>query len=154
MRKKMNKWKNLSKLKKVTMVLSIFLLITIVTATIITYFGQINTKLTVKQSIMIDNHLADNPISHNLKVQSGDSVSIKHTFTNLAKTCDANISVITTGLVDGLTLKFYDDDGSLITFPLRLDANTKMKFTMEYYADINLVGDDYTISSYFSASDI
>lgn len=136
--KKIEKLKNLKKLTKVAIVLTIFLTATIVTAGLISYFAEIQTELDIETSVTIDNHVYTDPIIHNLELQSGNSISVTHTVRNRAKTCNVMINQITTGLIEGVTLRYYDEDSSRITFPFRLNASSAVVFTMIYHADINL----------------
>jgi len=150
----MKKLKNIKKLTKVSIVLSMLLIATIATATLIIYFGEIDTELDIKQSVTIDNKAYDKPIKINLKLQTGDSISITHMFRNEAKTCNVMINQITSGLIEGITLDFYDNDNNLIAFPFRLNANSQVEITMTYHADINLKTQKAKILTRFSVSEI
>lgn len=152
--KKIEKLKNLKKLSKVAIVLTIFLIATVVTATLISYFGEIETDLDIETSVTIDNHSYNKPIKHNFKLQTGDSISVTHTFRNRAKTCNVMINQTTSGLIEGVTLLFYDENNSLITIPFRLNASSSMIITMIYHADINLKTQKVKIISKFSVSEI
>lgn len=150
----MKKLRNLKKLTKVAIVLTIFLISTIVTASLISYFGEIETELDIKTSITIDNKPYDKPIKHNLKLQTGDSINVNHTFSNKAKTCDVLINETTSGLIEGVTLNFYNEDYSLITFPFGLNASSSINITMSYHADINLKSQKIKILTRFSVSEV
>lgn len=152
--RKIEKLKNFKKLTKIAIVLSIFLISTIVIASLILYFGEIETELDIETSVTIDNHSYNKPIKHNFKLQSGDSISVIHTFRNKAKTCNVMINETTSGLVEGITLMFYSENNSLITIPFRLDANSSMKIIMVYHADINLKSQKVKIITKFSVSEI
>lgn len=146
----MRKMKNINKLMKVTMVLSILLIATVVTANLMTYFGQVDTELNIKQSVTIDNKPYNVPIKCTLELQTGDSINITHMFSNDAKMCNVTINQTTSGLVTGLTLDFYDKDSNLIIFPFRLNASSNMEITMIYTTDINLESQKIKITTRFS----
>ena len=141
-------------LMKVSIVLFLILTATIVTATLIIYFGEIDTKIDIKQSVTIDNKPYNKPIKHNVVLQSGDSISFNHIFRNRAKTCHVSISQTTSGLITGLTLRIYDKHDNLITFPFRLNASSNMEIIMTYSADINLEPQKVKIVTRFSVKEL
>lgn len=150
----MKKFRNLKKLSKVAIVLSILLIATVVTATLIVYFGKVDTELNIETAITIDNQSYHIPFKHKLHLYSGDSTNITHTIYNKAKTCNVMINQTTSGLFEGVTLLIYDSDDSLITFPFRLNASSTMKITMVYHADVNLESQKVKITTLFSASGV
>lgn len=150
----MKKWRNIRKLSKVAIVLTTLLIATVVTATLIVYFGEVDTELDIKQSVTIDNKSHNEPINHKVKLQSGDSISFTHKFHNKAKTCDVLINHTTSGLIEGLTLRFYDKHDNLITFPFRLNASSNMRITMTFHADVNLESQKVKITTLFSVSEV
>jgi len=149
--KKLEKLRTMKKLTKVAIVLSIFLISTIATATLFLYFGEIETEVNIKQCVTIDNVSFDKSIKHKIDLYQCDSVT--HVFFSRAKT-NLMINQVTTGLIDGLTLDFYYANGSLITFPFILKPNLSLKITMTYRADINLEPQKVKIITRFSVSEI
>lgn len=150
----MKKFRNLKMLSKVAIVLSILLIATVVTATFILHFGEIDTELNIETAITIDNQSYHIPFKHKLHLYSGDSIKITHTIYNRAKTCNVMINQTTSGLIEGVTLLIYDSNDSLITFPFRLNATSTMKITMIYHADVNLESQKVKITTKFSVSEI
>lgn len=150
----MKKWKNIKKLTKVSIVLAIFLVSTIATASIILYFGEVETELDIKTSITIDNRSYNNPIKHKLELYTGDSINVTHVICNRAKMCNVMINQTTSGLVNGVTLTFYDKDDLPIIFPFRLNASSSMVITMTFHADINFQPQKVKITTRFSVSEL
>ena len=150
----MKKFRNIKKLSKVAIVLSLLLIATIVTATLIAYFGEVDTELDIVTSITIDNKTYDKPIKHKVELYSGDSINFTHTIRNRAKMCNVMINQTTSGLIEGLTLTFYDEDDLVITFPFRLNASSSLTITMSFHADVNLESQKVKITTKFSVSEI
>jgi hypothetical protein len=145
--KNMNKFKNIKKLTKVTIVLSLFLIAGIVTATLMVYFGEVDTTINIKQSVTIDNSSYDKSVK--LAFDLYHSGNISHEIQNKADV-DVSVSINITGLIDGLNLTFYSD-GSLITFPITIKANSVKDIVMHFDADINLVQKNVKVIARFSA---
>lgn len=152
--KKLEKLRNMKKLTKVAIVLSIFLISTIATASLFLYFGEVDTELDIKTSITIDNQSYNKPIKHKVDLYSGDSVSFTHTIYNRAKMCNVMINQTTSELIEGVTLTFYNENNSVIAFPFRLNANSNIKITMTFHADVNLEPQKVKIITRFSVSEV
>lgn len=140
--------------KIIISLLALFLMALVVGATLNTFFGNVDTDLEVKQAVTIDGKLATEPIKHTLSVWSGDSEEVKHTISNNASV-DINITQVTTGLSEGLTLTItYKSNGTEVQFPLVLKGEKKVRLVFTYDTDINLKEKVYKIKTRFSCEEI
>lgn len=145
----------MKKKNKIIMAIGIFLcLIVLVNATLNTYFGKVDTEITVEQSVTIDHNPYNKPLCHSITINSGDFVTYKHTVYNDAKTCNVSINQTTVGLTSGLTLIIKYMNETVVKFPFILSCGEKVELQFIYSADINLKAKVYKIKTYFSCKEV
>ena len=125
-------------------------LIALVGANLNTYFGTIDTEMTVEQSVTIDNNSFDKPLCHSVTINSGDFVEYRHTIYNRAKTCNVSINQTTTGLTTGLTLQIKYMNNTEVKFPILLSHGQNVELQFRYKTDINLKPKKYKIKIFFN----
>ena len=97
----------MNRTKKIVIVLgAILLCATLVSATILTYFGQVNTTANIQQSVLVDGQDYTQPISETIDAIGGTTLYTSHTIYNRAPIC-GQIKICTTGLTQGASLDYY-----------------------------------------------
>ena len=141
-------------MRKIVMGFCILLcLITIITASLNSYFGRIDTELKIEQSITIDGKPVHQPITNKLRVLSGASVEVSHKIINNGD-IDVNISQYSTGLIEGIELIISWKNGTVVTFPFVLEGGDKVTLTFTYFTNVNIIEDTYLVQTYFSCMEI
>ena len=128
-------------------------LIALVGANLNTYFGTIDTEMTVEQSVTIDNNSFDKPLCHSVTINSGDFVEYRHTIYNRAKTCNVSINQTTTGLTTGLTLQIKYMNNTEVKFPILLLHGQNVELQFMYKTDINLKSKKYKVRTFFDVKE-
>lgn len=140
---------------KIILVTIIFMcLVTLIGANLNTYFGRIDTEITVTQSVTIDGLPVTKPVTHTLKIMSGDSETVTHTISNVAKTCNVSINQMTMGLVLGLNLTIKYMNGTVVQFPFNLSCNSGVELQFIYDTDVNLKSKTYKVKTYFDVEEV
>ena len=141
-------------MRKIVMGYCILLcLITIITASLNSYFGRIDTELKIEQAITIDGKPVHQPITNKLRLLSGASVEVSHKIINNGD-IDVNISQYSTGLIEGIELIISWKNGTVVTFPFILEGGNKVTLTFTYSTNVNIVEDIYLVQTYFSCMEI
>jgi len=139
---------------KILLILGIiFCLFSVAIASLNKYFGEIDTEITVKQSVTIDNNSFDKPLCHSVNINSGDFVIYKHTIYNRAKTCNVSINQTTTGLTTGLTLQIKYMNNTEVKFPILLLHGQNVELQFMYKTDINLKSKKYKVRTFFDVKE-